>query len=156
MGSLYVVCYFVNEVLLVCFQGENTACTLVSTVMRVCVSVFLSQHCRLSLIPRVLAVRSGVTAHSSLLGNTRLQRRALSSSDIGWRSTVGGDLVTIYNLGSRVLAPHGVNQPAWWSTEPLQPVRGDAMDAHVHCCTADRLSLTKAANRQCVTQPQTA
>lgn len=48
------------------------------------------------------------------------------------------------------------DQAVWWSTEPLQPVRGDALDVHDHCCTADRLSCTRAVNRQYVTQPQTA
>lgn len=101
-------------------------------------------RCLISLLSRVLAVRSGVTAHSGLLGNTRLRYSGLSTSDTGWRSTVGGDLVTIYTLGSPGPRPHGVNQPARWSTEPLQPVGGDALDAHVHCCTADRLSLSSS------------
>ncbi len=121
-----------------------------------CVCVLPFQNYQLSLIPQLWLWAQTSAAHThTLLGNTRLQYGAVAASGIGWCSTVGGDLVTIYNLGSRVLAPRGVNLPAWWSTEPLQPV-SDALDVHVHCCTADRLSPTKATSRQCVTQPQTA
>jgi len=89
-----------------------------STVM--CECLFPFQH----YVPFLSSLDRGCDVNS-LLGNTRPRHSAVSSSGIGWRWTVGGNLVTIYNLGSRVLAPPpGVNQPACWSTETLQPVRG--------------------------------
>lgn len=109
------------------------ACACVLVLLRVCFP-FNAIVCRWSAHCGCALTRKGTR---SLLGNTRPRRSAVSSSGIGWRSAVGGDLVTNYNLGSQVLT-YWCKSAAWWSAEPQQPVRGDALD--VHCCTADRLS----------------
>lgn len=105
------------------------ACACVLVLLRVCVS---------------LSTLSFVAAPLTVVVPSHVRARALfwetlvrGASGIGWRSAVGGDLVTNYNLGSQVLT-YWCKSAAWWSAEPQQPVRGDALD--VHCCTADRLS----------------
>lgn len=139
VGQLYVsnvkfqgsvLAAFVNEVLLVWMH----ACACVFVLLRVCF-LFNAIVCRRSARCGCALTRKGTR---SLLGNTRPRRSAVSSSGIGWRSAVGGNLVTNYNLGSQVLT-YWCKSAAWWSAEPQQPVRGDALD--VHCCTADRLTL---------------
>lgn len=78
-----------------------------------CMQACLNCHacaCNPNTINRLSYLVSGLqaltsAAHTTLLGNTHLQYSAVSSSGIGWRSSVGGDLVTIYNLGSQVLSP---------------------------------------------------
>ena len=105
-------------------------CVHVSSVMCVCVCLPFD-----AVVVTSASAAAAAAAHS-LLGNTRPQHSAISSSGIGWRWTVGGDAVTIYNLGSRVLALRCKSAHCGQLEEML-------LDVHVRCCcTADRLSLT--------------
>lgn len=126
-----LVVYFVNEVLLVSSHGCNTIYMFAPSCA--CLALHTSCH----------PLRSGIPAWAmKLLG--KLEYRLVHSLQWAW----GGDHLQAGFTG--------VIQPVWWSTEPLQPDWGDAEDVHVHCCTADMHSLTKAVNRQHVAPPQTA
>lgn len=59
---------------------------------------------QLSLVPPAVVVSSYVSGARSLFWETLQHSSGVSSSGAGWHSTVGGDSVTIYNPGSRVLA----------------------------------------------------
>lgn len=163
MGGSHVAQRFVNEVLLVCGQAEAVRVRTRSCChVCVCVCSLLNIVNCPPPIPSTVVVSSDVSSHTLTFGKHsstvqwRLPVRYWVAFGCGWRP---GDDLQPGSPGSRTplptAHPAAVNQPAMVKHRATA-ARGETVDVHVHCCTADRLSPTKAAHRQCVAQPQTA